>query len=117
MKDFRSATFACVALAVCTLLWQPGRPQLALGVLGGGVLTGLSFWAIAGLVNQATGTGETGEIRRVSRSLALVKFFTRHVILALTAYGMMVRLHLDPVGMIVGVTSAVLAAAFEARRR
>jgi hypothetical protein len=30
---------------------------------------------------------------------------------------MMIRLHLDPVGMLVGVTSAVFAAAFEARRR
>lgn len=47
---------------------------------------------------------------------ALVKFFTRHAILALVAYGMMTRLHLDPVGMIVGVTSVVVAAAMEAAR-
>jgi hypothetical protein len=45
-----------------------------------------------------------------------VKFFTRHVILGLVAYGMMVRLHLDPIGMLVGVTSVVVAAAIEAAR-
>jgi hypothetical protein len=36
--------------------------------------------------------------------------------LALVAYVMMVRLHLDPVGMIVGVTSVVVAAGIEAAR-
>lgn len=113
----RSAASVCVGLALLALLWQPGRPELALGVLGGGVLAGLSFWAIAGLVNQVGLGAETGGNWRISGGLALVKFFTRHVILALAAYGMMIRLHLDPVGMIVGVTSAVVAAAFEARRR
>ena len=113
----RNLAIVCAGLAMLAWLWRPARPAVALGVVGGGVLAGLSFWAIAGLVSQATGRGETGEIRRVSAGFALVKFFTRHVILALAAYGMMIRLHLDPVGMLIGVTSAVLAAAFEARRR
>jgi hypothetical protein len=55
-------------------------------------------------------------MRPVSRALLLVKFFTRHAILAVTAYVMMVRLHLDPVGMFVGVTSVVVAAAVAAAR-
>lgn len=59
--------------------------------------------------------GRVGGGRWAARA-ALVKFFTRHAILALVAYGMMTRLHLDPVGMIVGVTSVVVAAAMEAAR-
>ena len=119
-KEFqfiRATAFACAVLAALAFLWRPDRPELPLGVLGGGVLAGLSYWALTSLVNQSTERSETGEIRRVSWVFALVKFFTRHVILAVTAYGMMIRLHLDPVGMLVGVTSAVFAAAFEARRR
>ena len=103
-------------MAVGAFLWSPGRPLLALGVVGGGALAGLSIWAIGGLVNGLTRRAETGEMAPVSRAFPLVKFFTRHAILALTAYVMMVRLHLDPVGMFVGVTSVVVAAAVAAAR-
>ncbi len=89
---------------------------MAAGVLGGGVLVGLAIWALAGVVSALIVRGEDGEIRPVSRAFPLVKFFTRHVILAFVAYVMMVRLHLDPVGMIVGVTSVVVAAIVEAAR-
>jgi len=112
----RDTAIATAAMAVGALLWSPGRPQLALGVLGGGALVGLSLWAIGGVVNRLTMRSETGGIRPVSHALPLVKFFTRHAILALTAYVMMVRLHLDPVGMFVGVTSVVVAAAVAAAR-
>jgi ATP synthase I chain len=116
-RFMRTTGLVCLGVAALAFVVRPSRPEVALGVLGGGVLTGLSIWAIAGLVNQSMEGGETGRMWRVSAVSALVKFFTRHVILALAAYGMMIRLHLDPVGMIVGVTSAVVAAAFEARRR
>jgi hypothetical protein len=103
-------------MALGAFLWSPSRPRVALGVLAGGVLVGLSMWAIGGLVKGLTTRAETGEIRPVSRAFPLVKFFTRHAILAVTAYVMMVRLHLDPVGMFVGVTSVVVAAAVAAAR-
>ena len=112
----RDTAIATAALALGAFLWSPGRPQLALGVLAGGLLVGLSMWAIGGVVNGLTMRAESGEIRPVSRAFPLVKFFTRHAILALTAYVMMVRLHLDPVGMFVGVTSVVVAAAVAAAR-
>jgi len=48
--------------------------------------------------------------------LPLVKFFTRHAIVALAAYGMMVRLHLDPIGLLAGVSSLGIALGFEALR-
>ena len=53
---------------------------------------------------------------RRTRSAALVKFFTRHAIVALAAYGMMVRLHLDAVGLLLGVTSLGVAVGVEALR-
>jgi hypothetical protein len=107
----RTTVRVAAALAVAALLWRPDHPRIALGVIGGALIVGLAFWAIRGAVTQATTPDEIGEIRPVLRRFALVKFFTRHVILALVAYGMMVRLHLDPVGMLVGVSTVVVAAA------
>ena len=96
-------------------------------MLGGGLLIGLSFWAIRGTVDtlmamrqglpRSSGeAAKAGESRRISAGFALVKFFTRHGILALAAYGMMVRLHLDPVGLLAGVSSLGVAVAGEALR-
>jgi hypothetical protein len=109
----RSTAMVCVGLAVTAAIARPGRWQVAAGVLGGGLLVALSAWAIRGAVD--------GFIRpdggRPAPTWVLVKFFTRHAILALAAYGMMVRLHLDPVAMLVGVSSLVIAAGVEALRR
>ena len=113
----RNTALATVVMALGALAWVPERPAVALGVVGGGVLAGLSFWGLRGVTDQLVWGRETGEIRPISRGFQLVKFFTRYVILALAAYVMMLRLRLDPVGMIVGVTSAVIAVAFEARQR
>ncbi|HUE85058.1 MAG TPA: hypothetical protein VMO26_03180 [Vicinamibacterales bacterium] len=113
----RDMALVTAAMSLGVFLWAPGRPRMALGVLGGGALVGLSLWAIAGVVRGLTLGAESGEFRRVSRAWTLVKLFTRHAILAVTAYIMMVRLRLDPVGMFVGVTSVVVAAAFAAARQ
>lgn len=103
----RDSALSCAIIAVLFAIW---KRDLAgpLGVLGGGLLIGLSFWAIRGAVD--------GLIARDSSPFALVKFFTRHGILALAAYGMMVRLHLDPVGLLAGVSSLGVAVAVEALR-
>lgn len=113
----RDTAIACATLAAAALVWRPDHPRVAGGVLGGGLLIGLALWAITGVVNQVTCRDKNGEIRPISAGFQLVKFFTRHVILALAAYAMMLRLHLDPLGMLVGVSSAVVAAWMEARRR
>ena len=109
----RDTALVCAALTLASAVGWPGRWQVAAGVLGGGVLVGMSAWAIRGVVDGFVG----GEAARPSGASLLVKIFTRHAILALAAYGMMVRLHLDPVGMLVGVTSLALAAAVEAIRQ
>jgi hypothetical protein len=87
-----------------------------LGVLGGGALIALSFWAIAGTVNALVARTSSGESWQKSTGLQLVKFFTRHGMLALAAYVMMVRLHLDPVGLLAGVSSLAVAVAVEVLR-
>ena len=107
----RDTAIVCVTLAVAAAAIWPGRWQIAGGVVGGGVLIGLSAWAIRGLVNSVLGRAQQAP------SGLLVKFFTRHGILALAAYGMMARLHLDPVAMLVGVSSLFIAAGVAALRR
>ena len=122
----RNMVWSCLAIAAVFAIWK--RDLAApLGVLGGGVLIGLSFWAIRGTVDALIalragvprGSGEAAQVVESTAKptrFALVKFFTRHGILALAAYGMMVRLHLDPVGLLAGVSSLGVAVAGEALR-
>lgn len=109
----RDAMLACVGMAVVALAVWPRTLAAAGGVLGGGLLIGLSYWAIRGGVDGLLAARVEG--RSPSRAL-LVKFVTRHAILALAAYGMMARLRVDPVALLVGVTSLGVAAAAEAIR-
>lgn len=118
-------------------VWTRDYP-LPLGILGGGLLIGLSYWAIKGAVDtmiamRSGASGDSGDAARPDLyrhsgaavpaetaakrpRLQLVKFFTRHGMLALAAYGMMVRLHLDPLGLLAGVSSLVIAVAVEVLR-
>lgn len=128
----RDTVLVIVGLAAAAIVWRPQDPLLALGVIGGGALIAASYLAIRSAVvalapagGDATvptrphGAGEgaqTREIRPVSRGFALVKFFTRHAILAFAAYGMMTRLRLDPMGMLIGASAPVIAAALESLR-
>ena len=57
----------------------------------------------------AAPVANVGETGAKPAGFPLVKFFTRHAILALAAYGMMVRLHFDPLGLLVGVSSLGIA--------
>jgi hypothetical protein len=111
----RDTAIACFAIATLFLLWK--RSIVApLGVVGGGLLIGGSFWAIRGTVDALVALRSGGETGRISTAFVLVKFFTRHVIVALAAYGMMVRLRLDPMGLLAGVSSLGVAVGVEALR-
>ena len=111
----RDTAIACVLIAVVFLLWKRNLAA-PLGVVGGGALIGMSFWAIRGTVDTLVALRTGGETGRISTLFMLVKFFTRHAIVALAAYGMMVRLHLDPMGLLAGVTSLGVAVGVEALR-
>jgi hypothetical protein len=103
----RDALLACLLMALAALAWQ-GR-RMALSVAGGGVLAGVSYRAIKGAV-QAVQAGA------VVRPWVLVKFFTRHAILAFAAYAMLSRLRASPLGLIAGVSAPVVAAGAAAWR-
>ena len=110
----RNTVVSCVVIAALAAALTRGV-RAPFGVLGGGLLIGLSYWAIRGTVDalMALRSGETTEN---SARFPLVKFFTRHGMLALAAYVMMVRLHLDPVGLLAGVSSLAVAVAVEVLR-
>jgi len=111
----RTTAISCVAIAIAFALWQRDVAG-PLGVLGGGLLIGLSFWAISRGVDGLIALRSGPETGRKSTNFTLVKFFTRHGIVALAAYGMMVRLHLDPMGLLAGVSSLGVAIAVEVVR-
>jgi hypothetical protein len=122
----RDTATACLAISILFLLWKRNIAA-PLGVLGGGLLIGISFWAIRGTVDAlvmlrqslprgSVDDAKAGETGRISTVFLLVKFFTRHGIVALAAYGMMVRLHLDPMGLLAGVSSLGVAVGVEALR-
>jgi xanthine/uracil permease len=112
----RDTVLAVAVLATVALIVRPTQPRFAFGIVAGGVLIGLSYWAIRGAAEMAAAKAITGEKWPSSRGFALVKFFTRHAILALVAYAMMTRLELHPVGLLLGVSAAGVAAALEAMR-
>ena len=111
----RTAALVCVVLALVAAMWTRGV-LVPLGVLGGGLLIGLSYWAISSSVDAALALRSGSETGRKRAGLHLVKIFTRHGMLALAAYVMMVRLHLDPVGLLAGVSSLGIAVAVEVLR-
>ncbi len=109
-----TCAFAC-ALAMPGWLWPAGWRWVG-GVLGGAALLGGAAWVIRDLVEGLAGRAGGPEGPGPSVSGLLVKCFTRHAMLGLAAYGMMVRLQFDPVALVVGVTTPVAAVAAEAIR-
>ena len=111
----REALVACGAMVVVALGVRRGNPDAALGVLAGGLLSAVSYGAIKGVIDTVIARSLGG--RRLRWRWALVKFFTRHGILALAAYVMLARLRVHAVGVVAGASSLVVAATWEAIRR
>jgi hypothetical protein len=105
----RAALVACAAMAVIAALLPMGGWRAAAGVLGGGLLAAVSYRGVKALV-FGLDSGRPG------RAGALVKFFTRHAILALAAYAMLARLRLPAWAIAVGASSLVVAIAVTAAR-
>jgi hypothetical protein len=120
----RDTLIALGILTAAAVVWRPGDPRVALGVVGGGLLMAISYRGVRGGVDALAEAAERlSEVPgtpanppregRAARLFRFVKFFTRHAILALAAYAMIARLHLDPLGMLAGVTSPGIAAVAE----
>jgi hypothetical protein len=109
----RDAAVACGAMALAAWALQRGRPDAAIGVLAGGLLSAISYGTIKGTIDAVMGAAVTGRpVRR--RWWAVVQAVTRYGVLAAAAYVMIVRLRLSPAGVIAGASSLVVATGWEA---
>jgi hypothetical protein len=107
------------SLAMAALAALVGRFDVALGVIGGGLLMAMSYRAIRGGVDVIVPAGaEPPSGRRLAKRhvLLVARFIGRYALLALAAYGMLVCLRIHPVGLLVGAASPVVAVAVEALR-
>lgn len=142
----RGALVWCAVAATAVLIMAPARTDVLLGVLGGGLLSIVSFYAIRGSVDTflrrvvatptaPTGTtapdGATGTIDPTSLPEAAagppdparrnplsvaLKLVGRYALLALLAYVMIARLRLHPLGLMLGMTALAASATAEAVR-
>lgn len=98
-------------------LAMSGIPAAA-GVVGGGVLIGVSYFALASATSALANvvSGQSGEDRaRVVRATT-VRLVGRYALLGLLAYVMIARLRLHPLGLLAGASSVAAAAFVEAVR-
>lgn len=137
---WRDAAIWCGVTTAGALALRPDQPVIAGGVAGGGLLALGSLLAIrasvdallARVVPAAAGApppepvpeeappteGEAAAPPPSARAGAglAVKLVGRYALLALGAYVMIVRLRLHAVGVLIGASSLVAAASFEAVR-
>ena len=100
----RNAVVACVAMAALAAILARSV-WYAAAVIGGGLLIGVSFVSIAGAIDAVAA--------RRAASVSLVKMAGRYALLGFLAYVMIARLRLPPLGLILGASSFVVAAAIE----
>ena len=115
----RDAVLACAGLTAGALAVSGGRWDVALGVVGGGLLTAASYGAIKGGVNvlaQVAGRQQASPPPRRRQVLLVLKFFARYALLAVSAYVMLTCFRLHPAGLAAGVTSPFLAAVWQVGR-
>jgi hypothetical protein len=116
----RTAIAACGAMAVIALALGRGQPRLALAVLAGGALAGLSYWALVrgvhALARARDATASSAARSRPRLAWALSNIVLRYALLAFLAYVMLARFRLHPLGLLAGASSVVAAASVEAFR-
>jgi hypothetical protein len=110
----RTAALCCLAMMIVAVVVAHGRLRPAFGVLGGGILTGVSLVGIRSGVGNVLSQSADGERQRAW--WILLKVTGRYALLALLAYVMIARLRLHPLGLLAGASSVVAAAAIEAGR-
>lgn len=93
-----------------------GGTSMALGVLGGGLLIGISFYTLGVGVAAVVSAASGGSPSRTTLRRSLVKLVLRYALLGFLAYVMIARLRLHPIGLLVGATSVAAAAFVEAVR-
>ena len=97
--------------------WAIGGGRMAGGVLGGGLLLAISYRALKRGVDAIgpPAAGQEGRPTVSARRLGL-GLASRYALLLLAGYVIIGRLHLHPLGVLVGVSAVVIAATVEAVR-
>ena len=113
----RDAAVACVLMAAGAFVFFGAWG--ALGVIGGGLLIGISFYALGGateaLATLISGGVSATDKRRIAGAV-VVKLVFRYALLGFLAYVMIARLRLHPVGLLAGASSVAAATVVEAAR-
>ena len=115
----RNAVVVCLVMAGAALVIARGRPGPALGVIGGGLLVGLSYHLVKGGASAFVDTLAGAPGSRLSRgrmAWAVAKVAARYALLAVLAYVMIARLRMHPLGLLAGASSVVAAVSLEAVR-
>lgn len=102
----RDAAIACALAAAIALAlggWRAGA-----AVLGGGLLTGLSFVSLRSALDPGAARRRVG--------LTVLRIAGRYALLGFLAYVMIARLRLPPLGLIAGASSVPAAAMIQAVR-
>ena len=100
----RNAIIACAGMALLAALIARSL-WWAAAVIGGGLLIGISFVAIASGVSGIGADRPPGFL--------LLKVAGRYALLGFLAYVMIARLRLPPIGLIAGASSFAVAVAVE----
>jgi hypothetical protein len=123
----RDAAIACGVMTAVALVVSRGKPDAAVGVVGGFALMALSYSAIKGAVDvvvglagrsqaEEGGPGPPPALPAGKRVILGVKFFTRYALLAVGAYVMLACLRVHPVGLLAGATTPFVAAVVQVVR-
>ena len=104
----------CVAAAIVS--WAVADARMAAGVLGGGLLIGLSLHTLGGGVGAIVHAAAGGRTEPARLGKTLLKVVFRYALLGFLAYVMIARLRLHPIGLLVGATSITAAVFVEAVR-
>jgi hypothetical protein len=112
-----TAIAMCGAMAVAALIIARGSPGPAVGVLGGGLLVGTSYWLLkAGVSNLSAAIVADGGTAVRARRRRVLSLVGRYALLGFMAYVMIARLRLHPLGLLAGASSIVAAVTVEAVR-
>jgi hypothetical protein len=116
----RGAIGFCLLAAAAALVLTRDWPMPG-GVLGGGLLVGISLWAIRSSVDAMLAVMTSGDeaakaAARRQAAAATFRLVSRYALLGLTAYVMIARLRLHPVGLLIGASSLVASAVLETGR-
>lgn len=110
-------TTAVVLAGLVLTTWPVWGWRMAAGVLGGGLLSAISYRALKRGVERL-GPRDTEEPARRHPTAARVALglVTRYALLLAAGYVIIARLHLHPLGVLVGASAVVIAAMVEAVR-